>query len=514
MNEPTPSDPDAREGWAPLLADLERRRRAGRAMGGPAKLARYCAGGRLNTRTRLATFLDEESFTELGILAGGDEVPADAFVAGSGRIAGRPVFVGAEDFTVLGGSIGAAASAKRARLARLALQERAPLVMLLEGAGHRATNALTSHPSAPGDLQALARLAGLVPTVSVVTGPSAGHGALTAPLSDFVVMVDGAGALFTAGPPLVAAATGERVDKFTLGGTAVHCVRSGVAHNAAADDAAALRLARRYLSYFPSSAWQRPPWAGPEQGNRDVDGRHLESLLDLIPPDARRPYDVRPVIAEVFDEGSVLEVQPGYGPSIITALARLGGHAVAVVANQPAVTAGTIDADAASKAARFVEITGAFHLPVVFLADNPGVLAGTESERSGILRAAARMFAAQHRLQVPKLHVTMRKAFGFGSSVMAMNPFDAQTVTYALPGVTLGGIPAATGAATARHDARTTDRLVASEAAGPWRSAGSLSYDDVIDPRELRNALVAGLARAAGRGTGPVEPVRHTGYLP
>ncbi|MDI2124519.1 acyl-CoA carboxylase subunit beta [Yinghuangia seranimata] len=515
-----PADPDHpvesphRAAWRPLRDDLARRRTAARAMGGPAKLARYTAGGRLTARARVDALLDPGSFTELGTLAGGADVPADAFVAGSGRVDGRPVFVGAEDFTVQGGSIGPSAAAKRARLARLAGQERAPLVMLLEGAGHRATNALQGHTASPNDLQALTELAGVVPTVAVVTGPSAGHGALTAPLSDFVVMVAGEGALFTAGPPLVAAAIGEQVDKLTLGGADVHTVLSGVAHNAAPDDAAALRLARRYLSYLPSNAWQRPPYAGPEHGNADTGPRPVDALLDLIPPDARRPYDMRAVLETVFDAASVLELQPRFGASVLTALARLGGHAVAVVANQPAVRAGTIDADAAAKAARFVEVCGAFHLPVVFLADNPGVLAGSASERAGILRASARLFAAQHRLRVPKLHVTLRKAFGFGSSVMAMNPFDAQTVSYAFPGVTLGGIPAASGAATAKQDAETSARLVANEASGPWRSANALSYDDVIDPAELRDVLLEGLARARARTEGPVEPVTHTGYLP
>jgi acetyl-CoA carboxylase carboxyltransferase component len=503
-----------RAAWKPLLDDLARRRAASRAMGGPGKLARYGADGRLNARARVRELLDADSFTELGTLAGGADAPADAFVAGSGRIAGRPVFVGAEDFTVQGGSIGASAAAKRARLARLAGQERAPLVMILEGAGHRATNSLQGHTASPNDLQALAELAGRVPTVAVVVGPSAGHGALTAPLSDFVVMVEGVGALFTAGPPLVAAATGERVDKLALGGSDVHCVVSGVAHNAVPDDRAALALVRRYLGYLPSNAWQQAPYVGAEQGNADTAPRTTDALLDLIPPDARRPYDMRSVLAEVFDAKTVLEIQPRHGGSLLTAFARLGGHAIGVVANQPAVRAGTIDADAAEKAVRFLGVCDAFHLPVVFLADNPGVLAGTASEQAGILRASARMFAAQHRMRVPKLHVTLRKAFGFGSSVMAMNPFDGQTVSYAFPGVTLGGIPAAAGAATAKQDDETRARLVANEASGPWRSANALSYDDVIDPGELRNALLAGLDRARARSAGPVGPVAHVGHLP
>ncbi|WP_127783188.1 carboxyl transferase domain-containing protein [Rhodococcus sp. X156] len=509
-----------RAAWGPLLDTLARRQAAARVMGGPEKLARYRATGRVDARARVQALLDTDTFVELGALAGDGTasadkpVPADAFVAGSGLVDGRPVLVGSEDFTVAGGSIGTAAATKRARIAALAQQERVPLVMMLEGAGHRATNALHPHRPAPNDLQALSELAGLVPTVAVVTGPSAGHGALAAPMSDYVVMVDGDASLFTAGPPLVAASLGEQVSKEELGGPAVHAVASGLAHAVAADVEEALELTRTYLSYFPTNAWSRTPDAGPAEGNDDVGERVLEELLDLVPPNPRRPYDMHAVLAELVDEDSLFEVQPQHGPSMITALARLGGTAVAIVANQPLVLAGALDVAAASKAARFIECTSAFHLPLVQLADNPGVLAGSASERAGILRAAARMFAAQHRAGVPKLHVTVRKAFGFGSSVMGQNAFDAQTVSLAFPDAMLGGIPAAVGGATAKEDAGTQQALVDNEAAGPWRLASTVTYDDVIDPRQLRNALLAGLRLAQGRRSAPVGPVQRTGYLP
>lgn len=497
--------------WAPLLEQLAERRAAARAMGGADKLARYRATGRLDARSRVAGLLDPESFVELGPLTGDPAIPADAFVAGSGTIDGRPVMVGAEDFTVAGGSIGTAAASKRTRAAQLALRNRTPLVMMLEGAGHRATNALERNRPAPNDLQAMADLSGLVPTVAIVTGPSAGHGALAAPLSDFVIMVGGHGALFTAGPPLVAASTGEQIDKQTLGGPRVAIDTSGVAHNLAESDDAALALARRYLSYFPSSAWQRPPWVGPDGGNHDVGERALPELLDLVPVNQKRPYDMRAMLAAVADAGTVTEIQPTYGTSIITALVRIGGHAVAVVANQPTVTAGAVTVAAADKAAAFLQLAGAFHLPVLFLADNPGVMAGSASEKAGILKASARMFAAQHRLRTPKFHVTVRKAFGFGSSVMGANPYDNQTMTLAFPAVTLGGIPADVGGRTAKEDDDTRRALVENEASGPWALAQTLFYDDVIDPRELRNILLRGLDGAV-RG-GAAQPVAHHGYL-
>ncbi len=502
--------------WKPLLDDLDARREAARAMGGSERLARQRAGGRLDARARIDELLDRGTFVELGTLVGSvhrgatPPAPADGLVAGHGLLEGRPVIVAAEDFTVMGGSIGIGTTAKRRRLVDLAEQERVPLVMLLEGAGERTQNAFERRGRSPNDLQALARLSGTVPSVCVVMGPSAGHGALTAPLMDFVVMVEGA-ALFSAGPPLVKASMGEDVTKDELGGAAVHTVTSGVAHNAATDDKAALALVRRYLSYFPSNAWEHPPLA---RDHAATGPRRLDELIDLVPADPRRGYDVRRVIEIVFDEASVLEVAPAHARAVVTTLARLGGEVVAVVANQPATKAGSIDSAAADKAAHFLGIADAFHLPVVFMADNPGVLAGSAAERSGILRHAARMFAAQARVRSPKLHVTLRKAYGFGSSLMAMNPFDGQSVTLALPGARLGAMPAEGGGQAARLEADAQALLEHAELGGAYSSADTMGYDEVIAPAELRNALLDALRLTAVRRRQPVEPARHRGILP
>ena len=199
---------------------------------------------------------------------------------------------------------------------------------------------------------------------------------------------------------------------------------------------------------------------------------------------------------------------------MVTALARIGGRPLGLVANDPSVRAGAVDSPAALKAARFLEVVGGFHLPVVFLADNPGVLAGTQAEREGALRCAARMFAAQHRLQVPKISVTLRKAFGFGSSIMAMNPFDDQTLSLAFPGVTLGAMPARGGGQAAGLEAAAQAQLERTESDGPYRVADSMGFDDIIDPRELRNALLRGLDLAGARQTGDCAPVQRVGALP
>jgi acetyl-CoA carboxylase carboxyltransferase component len=482
--------------WKPLLGELEARRSKARAMGGPERVERLMhSRGKLDARQRIATLFDPGSFVEIGTFTGGSEIPADALVAGMGKIDGRPALAGAEDFSVLGGSIGMGSMSKRTRLCELAMRERVPLVMMLEGAGHRLTSTLEHGGGrTPNDLLLLADLRGQVPMVCLVLGASAGHGALTAPLSDFVIMTEGA-AMFTGGPPLVKAATGQDVTKQELGGPEVCAEIAGTAHNVEPDDAAAIALARRYLGYFPQNRHAPPPRrSGPDAGPR-----LLDDILGVIPPNDRRPYKMHAVLERLVDQGSLLEIQPRYGRSLIAALAYLGGHSVAILANDPSVRAGAVDSRAAIKATELLETAGAFGLPVVFLADNPGVMAGTQAERDGILKWAGRMFVAQRRLRGPKLHVTLRKSFGFGASTMGQNPFDRQTLSLAFPGVTMDAMPAQSGGRSARLDETTQARVEQRQRSGPWRMAAGMTYDEVIDPRELRNALIAGLELAAGR---------------
>jgi acetyl-CoA carboxylase carboxyltransferase component len=506
MSDPDPPD-DLANGWGPVLGSLARRKAEIREMGGTEKLERRRAAGRLDARARIDALVDEGSFVELGVLVG--DQPADALVAGNGLVDGRPVFVGAEDFTVLGGSIGAGASAKRARLADLAVLEHAPLVMLLEGAGHRPPSpGAPAHPRGAGDLQLQARLSGLVPLVTAVMGPSAGHGALTAPLSDFTVMTADA-SIFTAGPPVVKASLGEDISKEELGGPSV-AIASGVIHNVAGDDAAAIEVIRAYLSFMPSSAWSYPPTL--ESG--DLHARQLDAILEVVPFDGAAEYDMREVVSMLVDDGAFFQVQPDFGASMVCGLGRLGGEAVAIVANQPAVISGSIDCDAAEKGAHFISVADSFHLPILFLADNPGVLAGSASEQQGILRAGARMFAAQTRAQTIKIHVTLRKAFGFGSSIMAMNGFDGQSISVAFPGATLGAMGSSGAANATGADEAERAALLDAELASSYRSASGLAYDDLIDPRELRNVVLAALARALARRSSQPEPIRRTGTTP
>jgi acetyl-CoA carboxylase carboxyltransferase component len=492
--------------WEDTLDDLERRRRHTWGMGGAERLAKHHGKGKLDARARLDRLLDKGSFRELGTLVGG-EIAADGIIVGSGLLNGAPVMVGAEDFTTLAGSIGPGGNSKRYRIAELALRDRIPLVMLLEGAGFRPTGG--HYGRTPTDLLAQARCSGRVPTVAAVLGPSAGHGALVAPVCDFRIM-SSQGAIFTAGPPVVKESTGEEISKEDLGGPGV-ALQSGVIHNVADDDEAVIDDIKRYLSYFPPSAWSYPT-ARPADASAAP--RPTPELLDIVSRDNKRVYDMRKVLDVVFDDPDWFEVQPKFGRAIICGLAHLGGHPVAVVANQPQVMAGSIDSDAADKAAHFILVADSFHLPIVFLADNPGMMPGSRSERSGVLRSGARMFAAQTAATTLKLHITLRKAYGFGSMVMSLLGFDEQVATYAYPGATMGAMSAAALSRATHAEDDMSSLLREAELEASYRSAEHLGFDELIDPRETRDALLAGLQRGLYSRQAAAEPVSRTVILP
>lgn len=492
--------------WGETLEDLERRRQRARAMGGPERLDKHHNKGKLDARARIEYLLDPGTFRELGTLVGG-EIAADGLIVGSGSINGSPVMLGAEDFTTMAGSIGPGGNSKRYRIAELALRDKIPLVMLLEGAGFRPGGG--HYGRTPTDLLAQAQCSGRVPTVGAVLGPSAGHGALVAPVCDFRIM-SRQGAIFTAGPPVVKESTGEDISKEDLGGPDV-ALPSGVIHNVAEDDEAVLDDVRRYLSYFPPSAWSYPASLPQDE---DSEPRATPELLDIVSRDNRRVYDMRAVLDVIFDRPDWFEVQPQYGKAIICALAHLGGHPVAVVANQPQVLAGSIDAAAADKAAHFILVADSFHLPIVFLADNPGMLPGSRSERSGVLRAGARMFAAQTAATTLKLHVTLRKAYGFGSMVMSLLGFDSQSATFAFPGATMGAMSAAALGRATHAGEDVTAKLREAELQASYRSAEHMGFDELIDPRETRDALLASLKRGLSSRQSPAEPVTRTVIMP
>ncbi|MCB1688002.1 MAG: carboxyl transferase [Halioglobus sp.] len=483
-----------REGWQALLTQLQERTETAMAMGGPEKVHKQRERGRLNVRERIACLCDEDSFSEYGALAGGnppgDQEPlaGDGVVGGTGRIDGRSLIVIAEDFTVKGGSIGHPNAAKRTRLVRLAMEQRLPLVLMLDGAGERAGNQTERYPNCPNDLQLVADLKGRVPVVTLVLGTSAGHGALTGMFADLIVMSEGS-AMFSAGPPLVRAALGVEATPAELGGAHLHTRDSGVAHNLGKTEQDCIAMARYFLSLLPPRSGDPLPELREHPG---AARRPVERLVDIIPPQANQSYDMRQVLHELVDEQSLFELQPDYGRSMIVALARIGGVPSMLIANQPTVQAGAITREAAEKARHFIEVASDFGLPLICLLDNPGVMPGPAAEKSGVLKAASQMFRAQRRYRGRKIVVTLRKAFGFGSSVMGMNPWDGQLVSLALPSVNLGGIPAIGGAEAARASDEDAARLREIQS-GAWVPADAMAFDKVIAPAELRNEIIAAL---------------------
>src|SRR6266849_2779664 len=336
-------------GMKELVDELRARRERALAMGGAAAIAKQHGEGKLTVRERIERLFDPDSFHEIGLLAThanispamkGRETPADGVVTGFGKVNGRPASLIAYDFTVMAGSMGRTAEVKCNRAREIALTKRMPMV-------------------------------------AAMMGPGAAGTAYIPALSDFVPMVKGTSHMALGGPPLVKAVVGEDITAEELGGSKVHTEVSGVADLEVADDAACIDAIKEYLSYFPTSNLEQPPVAPCD----DPADRMDEALLSIVPDSARRAYDMKKVIAAIVDHGRVFEIKPGWAKNLITCFARLGGRPVGIVANQPMVLGGALDVDAADKAARFIMLCDAFHIPLVFLQDVPGFMVGSQVEK-------------------------------------------------------------------------------------------------------------------------------------
>lgn len=488
--------------WQPELDAIKEKRDRALQLGGAERIDRQHAAGKLTVRERIDYLLDDGTFLELGMLATqgstrttmeGRYTAADGLVVGYGRINGREVMVAGEDFTVMGGSEGQIGGRKRERILELAITRKIPMIWLLDGVGARTGESLRGSWVGGRFFLTMAQLSGQIPQVGIAMGPCAGGPALMAPLMDFLVMVEGQSMLAAGGPPIVESATGEKVTKEELGGSKIHTRISGVADNEAADEHAAMDLVRDYLSYFPSSAWLSPPVSEtvlpPEEGD----------ILDVIPRSPARPYDMRKVLRRIVDGDSMLEIKPAYGSSMITTLARLGGHPVGILANQPMVRAGIIDAAAADKATHFIQLCDAFHIPLLFFADVPGVMTGTKAEQEGTLRRGLRMAHVLGHVTVPMVSVVVRKAFGMGGVAMAGSGMG-QVLTLAWPTAQFGTMPMR-GAVQAAHrreieaGTKTLEELTAeyetyNDIFGP---AESYQVDDIVDPGETRGRIIRAL---------------------
>lgn len=493
----------------PPLEELAQRRATARELGGTEAIAKWHALGRLTARERIEAFLDPGSFQEFGRLAGHGEyddrgrlrrfTPANC-VMGRGEGAGRPLMIVADDYTIRGGSSEAAVAEKWIYAERMAREFRLPLVRFVDSAGGSVRLLeKAGHTKIPGyPLWPSTALMSEVPVASVAFGACAGLAAVRVIGAHFSVMVKHQAQVFAAGPPVVKQGLGREVDKETLGGYQT-CTRvSGIVNNAAEDERDALAQVRRFLSYLPGNAWELP--ARVASGD---DAERADAALDtLIPQDARKIYPARRIAETVCDRGSLFEIAPDYGASLRTVLARLDGHAVGLMYNDPAVMGGALTQAAARKLERFVDLCDSFHLPVVNLVDQPGVMIGAEAEAAGTIAAAARAAAAIEQASVPWIAVVLRRAFGVAGSMLG--PWQGPSGTslnhrFAWPSARWGSIPIEGGVAAAyrREIEAAADPAARREEleayyrrlASPFRTAEAFGVVDIIRPSETRALL-------------------------
>ncbi|MCJ0871738.1 acyl-CoA carboxylase subunit beta [Streptomyces sp. AP-93] len=481
------------------------------ARGGPGSQAteRQHAKGKLTVRERIDLLFDPGSFTEVEPLrrhrATGfgleDKRPyTDGVVAGWGTVDGRTVFAYAHDFRIFGGALGEAHAEKIHKVMDLAESAGAPLVSLNDGAGARIQEGVTALAGYGGIFRRNTRASGVIPQISVMLGPCAGGAAYSPALTDFVFMVRETSQMFITGPDVVQAVTGEKISQNGLGGADVHATVSGVAHFAYDDEESCIADVRHLLSLLPSNNREVPPY----EPTGDPADRLCESLLDLVPADPTHSYDMRAVISELVDDGEHFEVHEQWATNIICTLARIDGHTVALVANQPSAMAGVLDINASEKAARFVQLCDAFNIPIVTLLDVPGFLPGKDQEHGGIIRHGAKLLYAYCNATVPRVQLILRKAYGGAYIVMDSRSIGAD-LSFAWPAneIAVMGAEGAAGvifrreiAASDRPESVRAQRIeeYRQELMHPYYAAERGLVDDVIDPRSTRSVLARSLA--------------------
>ena len=490
------------------LDALQKLREQTRLGGGAARIAKQHNGGKLTARERIDLLLDEDSFQEIDAFVvhnatrfGLDKNKplGDGVVTGMGKIDGRVVYVFAQDFTVFGGSLGLAHARKITKIMDLAVQNGAPVVGLNDSGGARIQEGVDALGGYAEIFLRNTIASGVVPQISAILGPCAGGAVYSPAITDFTIMADKTSHMFITGPDVIKTVTGEEVDFETLGGAATHNRESGVAHFRADDEEDALFTARRLLSYMPSSNREMPP----RVEARDAPEGAQERLAKVVPDEPNQPYDITNVIHDVVDEASFMEVQAEYAQNIVVGFARLGGHSVGIVANQPKVLAGVLDIAASVKAGRFVRFCDAFHIPIVTFVDVPGFLPGTDQEWRGIIRQGAKLLYAYAEATVPKLTIITRKAYGGAYDVMSSKHIRADfNAAWPASEIAVMGPDGAVNilyrkelAEAADPDAKRAEVVAdyREHFANPYTAAEKGFIDDVIEPWETRERLLANL---------------------
>jgi propionyl-CoA carboxylase beta chain len=505
-------------------AELDQQAQLG---GGQARIDKQHALGKLTARERIALLVDAGSFVELGRFVthratdfGMDEqhVPGDGVVTGQGTIDGRSVFVFAQDFTVFGGSLGAAHAEKIVKIMEHALRVGAPIIGLNDSGGARIQEGVESLGGYADIFLRNTLASGVVPQISAIMGPCAGGAVYSPALTDFVFMVEKTSYMFITGPDVIRTVTHEEVSKEDLGGAATHASTSGVCHFTAADDTACIARVRELMSFLPSNNTEDPP----RRVSSDPVDRDAPELERIVPEQSNMPYDMLDVLRAVVDDGYLLEAHEAFARNILTCFARIGGRSIGIVANQPAVLAGCLDIDASTKAARFVRFCDCFNIPLLTFVDVPGFLPGVDQEHRGIISHGAKLLYAYCEATVPKLTVITRKAYGGAYDVMNSKHIRAD-VNLAFPNAEIAVMGAdgavnilyqkSIGAASDQTAARAEfvqeykDRF-----ANPLHAAELGFIDEIIQPRELRRRLATYLALFATKRDR--NPPRKHGNIP
>ena len=509
------------------IGHLERLRGQAQMGGGEERIGTQHQQGRLTARERLDLLLDKGSFHETDMFVthrtsdfGLDQrrYLADSVVTGWGTIDGRLVYVFSQDFTVFGGSLGEVHAEKICKVMDMALKNGAPLIGLNDSGGARIQEGVVSL-GAYADIFLRNTLAsGVIPQISAVMGPCAGGAVYSPALTDFIFMVRGSSYMFVTGPDVVKTVTHEDVSFEQLGGAEVHATTSGVCHYVADSEADCLYLIRVLLSYLPQNNLEDPPFVA----SSDDRLRTEEALDAIVPDDPSKPYEIRDIIRLVVDDGAFLEIHERYAPNIVVGFARLGGHSVGVVANQPAALAGVLDINASDKAARFVRLCDSFNVPIITFVDVPGFLPGTGQEHGGIIRHGAKLLYAYCEATVPKITIITRKAYGGAYDVMSSKHIRGD-LNLAWPSAELA-VMGPEGAvniifrkelAEAEDPARRRAELVAEyreKFANPYVAASRGYLDDVIVPSMTRPRLINALEMLSNKRD--ANPAKKHGNIP
>jgi len=490
------------------LEQLEQLREQSRQGGGPKRIEAQRKRGKLTARERIDLLLDDGTFEELDPFVthrstdfglAGKTFLGDAVVTGYGKINGRVTFAFAQDFTVFGGSLSEVVAEKIVKLQDMAMKVGAPIIGMNDSGGARIQEGIVSLRGY-GDIFLRNTLAsGVIPQISVILGPCAGGAVYSPAITDFIFMVKGVGQMYITGPDVIKAVTGEEVTHEDLGGAETHTQTSGVAHFAMESEGECIEHIRRLLSFFPANNMEDPPYRPPT----DDPDRLTESLATIVPDDPSRPYDMLEVIHAIVDDGDFFETHADFAKNIIVGFTRLAGHAVGIVAQQPAYLAGVLDIDASDKAARFVRFCDCFNIPIVTLVDVPGYLPGTSQEHAGIIRHGAKLLFAYSEATVPKVSVITRKAYGGAYIVMSSKHLRGD-VNYSWPSAEIAvmGPDGAVNIVSREEIAKSDDpeatraRLIdeyRDSFANPYIAASRGFIDDVIAPKNTRSKLIRAL---------------------